>query len=121
MVVVGRVAGRRGGEEKERGRSGLCGHGWCVEEVGRGRREEGEGDGGGGEEERVTDSTEPQNSHLQSLPLAWFVTFTELEQVLKCCLSYRHRINFEVCDFPCEGECHFGTYHREAWLVIFDC
>ena len=30
MVVAGRAAGRRRREVKERGRSGLCGHGWCV-------------------------------------------------------------------------------------------
>ena len=30
MVVVGRVAGRGGEEVKERGRRGLCGHGWCA-------------------------------------------------------------------------------------------
>ena len=40
MVVAGRAAGRRRREVKERSRSGLCGHGWCVwEEAGGGRRE----------------------------------------------------------------------------------
>ena len=47
MVVAGRAAGRRRREVKERGTSGLCGHGWCVwEEAGGGRRE---GKGGVGD------------------------------------------------------------------------
>ena len=46
-----------------------------------------EGEGG----EEATDSLEPQTSHKQSFFfLAWLVTFTELEKVLKCCLSFRH-------------------------------
>ena len=48
-------------EGKERSRSGLCGHGWCVWE---GWRKEGGREGEGGEE--ATDSVEPQNSHKKS-------------------------------------------------------
>ena len=50
-------------EGKERGRSGLCGHGWCVWEE-RGGKKEGGREGEGGEE--PTNSIEPQNSHKQS-------------------------------------------------------
>ena len=29
-------------------------------------------------------------------------------------------MKFEVCDCPSDSECHVETYHRDAWLVIFD-
>ena len=57
----------------------------CVWGGRGGRRKEGEG----GEE--ATDSVAPLNSHKQSFFfLTWLVTFTELQKVLKCCLSFRH-------------------------------
>ena len=87
MVVVVRVAGWGGGREK-----GGAGVG-CV----------GMGEGGrGGQLTAQNLRTHTSNPIL----LAWFVTFTESEKVLKCCLSYRHRTNVEFCDFPCEDECH---------------
>ena len=52
---------------KERGRSVLCGHGWCVWE-GEGGKKEGGRKGEGGEE--ATDNIEHQNSHKQSF-LFW--------------------------------------------------
>ena len=107
VVVVGRV--RLGGKEGGRGEGAGVGcvslGGVCVWEGRGGRRKEGEG----GEE--ATDSVEPQNSHKQSFFfLAWLVTFTELQKVLKCCLSFRHchdcfnvlqNHTFRQYSFPC--------------------
>ena len=53
--------GRR--EEKERGRSVLCGHGWCVWEGEGGKKE---GREGGREGEGASDGIEHQSSHKQS-------------------------------------------------------
>ena len=66
------------GRERGRGRRGV-GVG-CVS-VGGGVC--GEGEAGGGRSEREV------RKHKQFF-LAWLVTFTELEKVLKCCLTFRH-------------------------------
>ena len=55
-----------------------------------------------------------QNSHKQSLLSGLVRHFHRIRKSFE-------RTNFEFCDFLCEGECHLGTYHRDACLVIFDC
>ena len=64
-------------EGKERGRSGLCGHGWCVWGGGGRRKEEGrEGEGGRGQLTAQNLNTHTGNPFF----LAWFVIFTEQEK-----------------------------------------
>ena len=94
------------------GMGGVCG------EAGGGRREEREGEG---EEKGATDSIEPQNFHNQS-PSFWLgSSLSQNQKSFEMLPLVQTRNHFELCDFSCEGECHFGTYHRDAWLVIFDC
>ena len=52
--------GKEGVRRRGGGRSGLCGHGWCVRVLGGKQEGGGEGEGGG---DRATDSIEHQNSH----------------------------------------------------------
>ena len=54
------------------------------------------------EEERATDSMEPQNSHKQSLFSGLVRHFRRIGKSFEFCLSCRHRNNFEVCDSPSE-------------------
>ena len=86
-------------------------------EAGGGRRGGGEGEGG---RERATDSMEPQNSHKQSLLSGLVRHFHIIRKSVDMLPLVQTPNQFEFCDFPCEGERHFGTEHREAWLVIFD-
>ena len=90
IVVVGcGWKERRKGE----GRSRMCG--WR-------RGEEGGRKVRGMEEERATDSMEPQNSHKQSLFSGLVRHFRRIGKSFEFCLSCRHRNNFEVCDSPSE-------------------
>ena len=90
MMVVAEAceAGRAGGRGRRGVGVGCVGMGGVCGREGGGKKEGGrEGEGC----EEATDSIEPQNSHKQSFFfLAWLVTFTELERVLKCYLSFRH-------------------------------
>ena len=56
----------------------------------------------GMEEERATDSMEPQNSHKQSLLSGLVRYFRRIGKSFEFCLSCKHRNNFEVCDSPSE-------------------
>ena len=79
------MAGRRGGRVK--GGVGCVGGGGERKEGGRAR---------GMEEERATDSMEPQNSHKQSLFSGLVRHFRRIGKSFEFCLSCRHRNNFEV-------------------------
>ena len=106
------VAGWWGG--KGAGRSGLCGHGWCVwEEGGRGR----------------------EGSVIQDLFCLSHILRIWLVAVCLDVFRHVHRTRKVFWIFaPCtdtetilrsaiaraKGDCHLGTYHPDAWLVIFE-
>ena len=102
-----------GGEEEGEG-EGAGSMGWCVCVGGRRREEEGgrrEGKEKGGREERATDSIEPQNSHKQSslsgLVRHFHASRRDTEPILSSPTS------------SVKASATLGTYHRDAWLVIW--
>ena len=107
------LEGRAGGRGRRGVGVGCVGMGGvCV--CGRGgRRKE------GGEE--ATDSIEHQNSHKQSL---FFWLGSSLSQNQKSVLDFALCTDTETILSSAisrvKGECHPGTYHRDAWLVIFE-